>query len=185
MSAMRYLFAFRGRVSRAGMWLFVPVGIAWIVGVRAIAAAGLHLGQLPALAERHGGHASIVTAALDGGPMGIAALGLIGVLLAGFVYAWFAVMAKRLHDRNRSAYWLILLFVATFVSPSVQVLVWTNPGMSDRFGLVTGTLLPLAMLVVTLWAFVELYCLPGTKGENRFGPDPRGRAPSPAGVSSS
>jgi uncharacterized membrane protein YhaH (DUF805 family) len=30
----------------------------------------------------------------------------------------------------------------------------------------------LVATVLSIWAFVELYCLRGTVGENRFGPDP-------------
>ena len=33
--------------------------------------------------------------------------------------------------------------------------------------------LGLAGVVISLWALVELGFLPGTKGENRFGPDPK------------
>ena len=29
--------------------------------------------------------------------------------------------------------------------------------------------------IISLWAFVELYCLPGTTGSNRYGPDPLAR----------
>ena len=29
-----------------------------------------------------------------------------------------------------------------------------------------------ASTLVSLWAFVEIYCLSGTVGDNRFGPDP-------------
>jgi uncharacterized membrane protein YhaH (DUF805 family) len=36
----------------------------------------------------------------------------------------------------------------------------------------------LAALAMLAWAFVELACLRGTTGENRFGPDPLERAQS-------
>jgi uncharacterized membrane protein YhaH (DUF805 family) len=32
--------------------------------------------------------------------------------------------------------------------------------------------LRLVAFAITVWAFVELYCLRGTTGPNRFGPDP-------------
>jgi uncharacterized membrane protein YhaH (DUF805 family) len=30
----------------------------------------------------------------------------------------------------------------------------------------------IAMIVLVIWAFIELGCLRGTPGPNRFGPDP-------------
>ena len=39
---------------------------------------------------------------------------------------------------------------------------------------VAGWVLALIALFFSLWAFVELYVLPGAKGDNRFGPDPLG-----------
>ena len=61
------------------------------------------------------------------------------VLYVPVYWGFFALSAKRLHDRGKSAWWLLLLFV-------------------PLFGF--------------LWLLVELPFLPGTAGENSYGPDP-------------
>ncbi|WP_116085585.1 DUF805 domain-containing protein [Tropicimonas sp. IMCC34011] len=63
----------------------------------------------------------------------------LAVLLPGI-----CVGGRRLHDRDMSAWWLLLALI---------------PGIGAIILLV-------------------LFCLPGTNGPNRFGPDPLGRTPS-------
>jgi uncharacterized membrane protein YhaH (DUF805 family) len=52
--------------------------------------------------------------------------------------------------------------------------------MASVFGLAvggsgtTGILMSLAGTAIAIWAFVELGCLRGTVGPNRYGPDPLG-----------
>jgi uncharacterized membrane protein YhaH (DUF805 family) len=74
-----------------------------------------------------------------------------------------AITAKRLHDRNRSGWWLI---------PFLAV-----PGFYDQFESRVGTsmfagVISFVVSVLGIWAFVELIILKGTTGPNRFGPDP-------------
>ena len=80
------------------------------------------------------------------------------------VFGWFYAIAsiKRLHDRNKSGWWMILFVVA--------------PGLYAQFG---GELhgairvvARFAALSALIWGFVEMACLTGTRGPNRFGPDP-------------
>jgi uncharacterized membrane protein YhaH (DUF805 family) len=79
-------------------------------------------------------------------------------------FGWFYAIAsiKRLHDRNRSGWWMILFIVA--------------PGLYAQFGseLHGGirVVVRLAALIAFIWGFVEMACLKGTSGPNRFGPDP-------------
>ena len=63
---------------------------------------------------------------------------LIG--LAVLYYFGLVVSIKRWHDRNKSAWWVLISYIP---------------------------------LVGPIWAFVELGCLAGTDGENRYGDDPR------------
>ncbi len=63
-------------------------------------------------------------------------------LLVIGVWLFAATAIKRFHDRGKSGWWLAPFFIA--------------PG---SFGL-------------SVWCFVELFCLRGTKGPNRFGSDP-------------
>jgi uncharacterized membrane protein YhaH (DUF805 family) len=87
----------------------------------------------------------------------------IGVLVSGL-----AVGTKRLHDRDRSAWWLILFYFL----PSV-LLVWiladVELGSNVTLRYVS---LSLALLIIWIWQIVELGCLRGTVGPNAYGPDP-------------
>jgi len=80
-----------------------------------------------------------------------------------FGWCYAAVAIKRLHDRARSGWWLAMLLVAPFLLNKFSD--WLDYG-------------PLAALVsvldigVSVWCFVELFCLRGTRGPNRFGSDP-------------
>ena len=94
--------------------------------------------------------------------------------LAGFValtIASLANTARRLHDRNKSAWWLLLFSGVPLILSCVSLLVSFGergtPGAAGASGLVTLLELP-----ITIWAFVELGCLPGTKGPNKYGDDP-------------
>lgn len=89
------------------------------------------------------------------------------VNIAVFV-SGLAVGTKRLHDRDRSAWWLLMFYFL----PSV-LLVWL---LVDVEAGSTVTLryvaLILALLIIWVWQVVELGCLRGTVGPNAHGPDP-------------
>ena len=69
---------------------------------------------------------------------------------------------RRLHDREKSGWWLLALYVL--------------PAVLDDLADVAGTGLQFALspasLALWIWAFVELGCLRGAAGPNRFGADP-------------
>lgn len=86
-----------------------------------------------------------------------------------------AVGAKRLHDRNRSGWWIILFLYAPWALSVFQVVLLPRGvhGANLAPALAT-TLSAFVVFGLEIWAFVELYCLRGTVGQNRFGPDPLG-----------
>jgi uncharacterized membrane protein YhaH (DUF805 family) len=79
---------------------------------------------------------------------------------------WFlaATTIKRLHDRNRSGWWIVAFII---VPPLLR-------NITDRLdeSSVTAVVLSLDAMVLTLWGFIELLLIKGTSGPNRFGPDP-------------
>jgi uncharacterized membrane protein YhaH (DUF805 family) len=88
------------------------------------------------------------------------------IILGFFIASWisaFAIGVKRLHDRDRSGWWILLFYVA----PSVL----GGAGNTTDGALASG-ILGLAALVFSLWGLVELGFLRGTVGPNRFGLDP-------------
>ena len=96
------------------------------------------------------------------------ALVIIPVWLALFV-ANLANAVRRLHDRNKSAWWLLLFMgVPTlFLLPASLANASSDPGAA-AFGALCG----LISLPFSIWAFVEMGCLRGTAGPNKYGDDP-------------
>ncbi len=161
------LFSFKGRIQRS-YW--------WIANVVVVIAVGVAGSIIEAVARAQGmGFVDPETAKFE-------PTGTLGVLLAviGLANLWiiFALAAKRLHDRDRSAWWLAapyagLLVGIAFASMALSLPEggrepWNTLGVFAFFGIV-GTV---------LWLFLELGFLPGTEGPNRFGPDPAADRPA-------
>jgi uncharacterized membrane protein YhaH (DUF805 family) len=91
--------------------------------------------------------------------------GMLGIVM---LISSIAVGIKRLHDRNKSG-WTMLLF---YLAPGVLLAIGTMMGLSyDGSDTVAG-ILALAAAAIGIWAFVELGCLRGSIGGNAYGPDP-------------
>ena len=69
---------------------------------------------------------------------------------------------RRLHDRDKSGWWLLAFYAFPAASSYVD----------DAEGSGLPYLLSLARFAFSLWGFVELGCLRGTPGPNRFGANP-------------
>lgn len=88
------------------------------------------------------------------------------------VWPSFALLAKRMHDRNRSAWWALLLLVPDLVG-SFDAIIGLPLEISMSAKIVGG--------LVAIWFFIDFGCLDGTQGDNRFGPSPKApREPSPS-----
>jgi uncharacterized membrane protein YhaH (DUF805 family) len=178
---MSYLFSFRGRINRAKLWLFFLVVIAWEILLLAIAAVGF---------DWTGFFESLNTAAANGTPQmpidfgslawprlnsarAMISLGVIALLVFAYLWAHLAVYTKRLHDRNKSAWWLVPymlvpILLHTYTRVSGHSFFAPMQGHSTPSGIVAYAVATL----IGLWVFVELFFFRGTAGENRFGPDP-------------
>lgn len=77
-----------------------------------------------------------------------------------------AATIKRLHDRDKGDWWIVPLFVAPIVLGVAGG--WLGDSWPADF-------LILVMIALGLWGFVEILCLGGTRGPNRFGPGPLSR----------
>jgi uncharacterized membrane protein YhaH (DUF805 family) len=143
------LFSFQGRINRKPWWLasLATTLIAIVaLGVIFVAAGGVpQANAVDSLAS-----------------MGGSALAM-ALLIIPLLWMAFALGAKRLHDRNMSASWLILFYLL--------------PGVLDNIGSALGASvmgwgLTIVSLAISLWALVELGFLRGTVGPNQYGPDP-------------
>jgi uncharacterized membrane protein YhaH (DUF805 family) len=145
MSMTDLLFSFKGRLNRKPYWLAT---IAIIVIVIVLVLGAIIMDE------------DAVIGIVDAPSIS----GLLIVLLILYIpLAWIglALAAKRLHDRDKSAWWVIVFYVI----PTILNFI------GDRAG-GAGIILSLISLGITIWAFVELGCLRGTVGPNRYGPDP-------------
>ena len=110
MTLAQTLFSFKGRINRAKWWLMRLLIIVVSVIVGMIFSS-----------------------------LGDAAFIILIPFSICSIWANLAVNVKRWHDRDKSAWWLLI------------------------------ELIP---LIGAIWVFIELGCLKGTYGKNRFGPDP-------------
>ena len=88
------------------------------------------------------------------------------IILAFVIVSWISALAigiKRLHDRDRSGWWIVVFYFGPAVLAAAQ-------NSSD--GVLAWLVLGLGAFAVSIWSLVELGFLRGTSGPNRFGPDP-------------
>lgn len=159
MGLVSLLFSFKGRVNRTQYWLgTIGVNIAhWIAMVVLSSAAAVTAVQMKSPAAA------------------LAALGsqLALVLPVSMAAAWIAMalQVKRFHDRGQSGWWTMLpmapvLFVVMNVGTAIAEQ-WSPERLVGSMGL------PLmAFLLIGFGMFVNLGCLAGTQGENKYGGPP-------------
>jgi uncharacterized membrane protein YhaH (DUF805 family) len=142
-------FSFRGRINRAKYWLALLVFI--IVGI-VLALIGWVLRD--AVAFR------ILSFVVN-----------LAVFIAGI-----AVCIKRLHDRDKSAWWLLLFYVGPGVFIFIGgAIMWASVdalGMDAQWSYLLVRICLFCGIALAIWGIVEIGCRRGTAGYNRFGPDP-------------
>jgi len=129
----KVLFSFKGRIPRSTYWIFsIPVNLAIAALLRLL----LSLGDAGPAPAARSALPRVEEAVTDNRPLIAAA-----IIIAYLPLLWIklAVLAKRWHDQNRSANWLLFTFI------------------------------PVVGAVVN---FIECGCSRGTRGSNRYGPDP-------------
>jgi uncharacterized membrane protein YhaH (DUF805 family) len=165
---------FSGRSSRAEFWWFwLFVMVLWIV------VYFLMIGSVMSVAMSQ----TEPSAGFAG------AFGVVGILLllfwVGILIPSIAVQVRRLHDINRSGWWLggfylvyALYFVLLFGMLGAQMGAAmtggtpdTPPGFGPMFAVTMVVGLGMFIYAIALLVF---YCQAGTSGDNRFGPDPYG-----------
>jgi uncharacterized membrane protein YhaH (DUF805 family) len=163
----RFLFGFEGRINRAKYWLAALIILCWMMFVLMLLAA---FGKFFGIAD-HGYAFDIFGIAAsfqlaDHGPASKASLFpqiIIIPMTVAFAWTYAVTSIKRLHDRNRSGWWVVPFVVA--------------PALFGRFedwlgDSSTAAALGLAVFLLYIWGFIEMAFLKGTRGPNRFGTDP-------------
>ncbi len=138
-----FLFGASGRINRAKYWrstlLFTVAGL--MAAVILFTAAGI------------------------AAPLFIIAVVLV---LIPWLLWGFSITTERLHDRDKSAWWLVVFYLVPGVLGQLAKTAW----LAGAAGTVLHYILALASFVLTIWGFVEIGCLRGTAGSNTYGPDP-------------
>ena len=101
----------------------------------------------------------------------------LAVTLLLIVFCLMALILRRLHDRNRRGWWLLLF------PPVPIVLASSVSAFADDLGPTLSSALSAVVLMITIGALLELGALPGTPGPNQYGPDPLAKNSSSAGQS--
>lgn len=157
MQILRFYFSPFGRVSRKGLWLGFVVPYFLLSAVVIAFLASLFESEQrsdPALV------ADFIAEWL---------LVLLPIL---FVVWWASLvtMVKRLHDRNISALWLLPMALWVVLGNGLMRFYPENfQGFSSVF-----FILALIVMTINLWLAINAYFMRGTRGVNRFGPDPLG-----------
>ncbi len=164
-----YFFSFQGRINRAKLWLFIPIVIVVEI-VYFILFSVLFGGSIVAMLK--GGPAGLMA---GGASLGLGAI-VTCILVLVVIFSGVALTVKRLHDRDKSTWWLIVFWLVPIVI-NVASLRNRIAMLNDTSGTMPPAnpvmmILQLVALGLTIWAFVELYCLRGSVGDNRYGADP-------------
>jgi uncharacterized membrane protein YhaH (DUF805 family) len=136
-----YLFSPHGRINRAKYWLFIVASIVIMAAVVAAVVTAIRAGLL--YDRKHA--------------VPPAALAIFATVCLLLMIVGIFVGIKRLHDRDKSAWWLLVFYLMPMVVGWILAMVSHN-GFSA--------------LIVSIWVLFELGCRRGTVGPNRYGEDP-------------
>jgi uncharacterized membrane protein YhaH (DUF805 family) len=136
-----FMFGASGRINRATYWRSLVV-----FGI-----AGLFAGII------------LLTAASLAAPLFIVT---VAVIFLPWLIWGFAIHTERLHDRNKNAWWLVTFYLVPGMLGHFAKTTW----FVGATGAALQCILALAASALSIWGFVEIGCLPGTAGPNRYGP---------------
>jgi uncharacterized membrane protein YhaH (DUF805 family) len=163
------LFSFKGRIQRL-YW--------WVATIAAGAVAGIVTTLLEYFARSSGAFIP------DPSSGEIAPTGNFGAAITaiGLANLWInlALSVKRLHDRDRTGAWVFLQILLVFLAVIMIVVAIAAP--NDGPWVMLAGLTGAVAFAFSVWLFVELGFLRGTRGPNRFGPDPLGASEADANL---
>jgi uncharacterized membrane protein YhaH (DUF805 family) len=165
-----YLFRFEGRINRVKFWLAGLIIVCWMIfiGLMIVVAGYLFGGPT----SFHFDIDDIFGVVDPASYRSLSRANLVPVLVHGigtalFMWVYLAASVKRLHDRDKSGWWMVPFFVV--------------PGLYFQFADRLGGSLPAILLcvvvsILSVWGAIEMYLLRGSPWTNRFGADPLPKA---------
>jgi uncharacterized membrane protein YhaH (DUF805 family) len=163
-----YLFRFDGRINRARCWLAGLIIVCWMIFLSLVLFGAAHLfgATMP---EQFNISPNRIFELIDPATWrSLSSVNLTNLLVQTvetplFLWVYLATSVKRLHDRDKSGWWIVVFFMLPCLYSQ----------FGDRLGDSWATMLfGLSAFVFSVWGFVEMYCLRGSHRTNRFGPDP-------------
>jgi uncharacterized membrane protein YhaH (DUF805 family) len=144
---LRKYATFSGRARRAEYWWYIlGLVVAYIVAMIIDNLLGL--------------------SGMVGGVYGPAAM----IVALGTLVPSLAVAVRRLHDTNRSGWWMLLVIVPYVI---MGVSFGMAAGSDDPMGALASAGLVSILALIGGIVLLIFLVLEGTKGDNRFGPDPK------------
>jgi uncharacterized membrane protein YhaH (DUF805 family) len=173
MPLSQLLFSFKGRIQRLYWWVAtIAVGAAAGAATTILNVAAKAAGQF----EINPDTQFIEPTEIFGAA--VAAVGLTNLWIN------YALSVKRLHDRDRTGWWLLaqvsLLILTVFL---VVLAVALSEGGERSAWWIVAVPVFVAAFVLSVWLTVQIGFLKGTQGPNRYGPDPLGAAQADAKLS--
>ena len=168
-----YLFSFEGRINRARYWLAMLIILCWMMFLAALTVGVVVLlgGTGPINIGFGGGDLFKIFNPASYRSLSLADLPVLFLKAAFsvlFLWVCLATSIKRLHDRDKSGWWVVpFLVIPCLYNPFADL--FPDDSYFSYF------LLPLGLIafVGCIWGFIELYFLKGSRKTNRFGPDAR------------
>ena len=168
---------FSGRAPRAEFWWFMLFMLVAFIAIWFLLA-----GSLAGLMSVGTDQSSGMLQALGGGVI------LIVVCSLAIIIPSIAVQVRRLHDTNRSGWWLggyyllYAVYMALAFSSVMSAAVDPNAAPEPNVGLLGLTMILGLALFVYMIVLLVFYVLPGTSGPNDYGSDPYGAQENLEGV---
>ena len=155
---------FSGRSRRMEFWMWQLFNLIVYIGFAVVSMMLLGGGMMMAAGDPN--------AAATAGGGALILFALYAIYGLAVIIPSIAVAVRRLHDTNRSGWWILLPVVPYVVMIAGVGGVAASPDAAASGGAIV--MLGMAALVVTGLVLLVFYLLEGTKGPNRFGPDPKG-----------
>lgn len=168
---------FSGRSRRMEYWMYaLGLAILWVImiGVIVVIAATAAASATSSTSDGTPNTGGVIGMVMG---MGVAMIFFIIILLGLFIPT-LAVQVRRLHDSDRSGWWVMLYWGPYLLSIllSIAAIGALSAGGAEEASTMFGVLnLLLSLVSFVGWVVLIVFsCLPGTPGPNRYGPDPLG-----------
>jgi uncharacterized membrane protein YhaH (DUF805 family) len=113
------------------------------------------------------------SAAMAAGGAIMLIFGLYGIYSLAILIPSLAVSVRRLHDTDRTGWWILAPLAPYLLTIVAGMMLATSPDMAAMAGILA--LVSMIAVVVLGLVLLVFYFMEGTRGPNKYGPDPKGQ----------